>query len=81
MQVFIFQAEKDLHHFAFTGHRTGANLPADLGPWRPIRAGDKSSYAGISAVEWSDVARNAIAAEGYYTVRVGDAVGLTLKRG
>jgi hypothetical protein len=61
MKAYLFSSLTDDSICAFSADRTGANLPAALGPWRPI-SGGASVYIGND----TDFVAQTIESEGFY---------------
>jgi hypothetical protein len=68
MQVYLFISNRDLSVLAFTSDQTGANLPPDFAPWKPL-GGRSMSADGVSGIGNSHVIGTTLEADGYYVAR------------
>lgn len=70
MKLHTFRSGKEPDVFAYTGDVTGANLPAELGPWTPCEGapevGPRASLIGVGA---SGPVFAAIQRDGYWVGR------------
>lgn len=69
MLVFTFVSGKEADVVGFTTDRTGASLPAEWAPWRPLGTGTLTSSVGLAGMEQSEPVQQAIRKDGYYLVR------------
>ena len=65
MLVFVFQSRKDTTITCYTARPDGANLPANLAPWRKLGAEDQQPGGHIAGVpHGADTVLAVIKAEG-----------------
>ena len=74
MAIFFFRSAKEPDVFGFTADPSGANLPAEFGPWQRTGTGIAArSYAGSSldGLASSDPVIKAVDRNGFYLARSG----------
>jgi hypothetical protein len=70
MQVFVFQSGMDRDITGFTADRSGRNLPAEYGPWKPIgNSAQRISDHAKDAASDANMVLGGIARDGYFLTR------------
>ena len=84
MAISLFRSAKDQDVFGFTADPSGANLPAELGPWHKAGPGTAAqSYAGSSldGLASSDPVIKAVERDGFYLARSGPTISSAAEPG
>ena len=66
MKVYVFNSAKNLKVYGFTPDATGANLPAEQGPWKAFKSLDMNSGETPRSGVNSDAVLIGIHDRGYY---------------